>query len=137
MTEWQKAMTAWLAPFPWNLFCTLTFRPYFTVRRRQELMRGWIKDVKRERSNVNWIAVPEHGRTGNDYHFHVLIGGLPDVSAHERLHLMNLWTSGDALITEFRPGESGITYILKDAGPETEIEFEISEHSRMQSSFGK
>jgi hypothetical protein len=137
MTEWQKAMAEWSATFPWNLFCTLTFRPYFTARQRQELMRDWIKDVKHKWGEVNWFAVPEHGRTGEDYHYHILVGGLPDVSAHDRLEMMNLWTSGDALVTEFASGANGIAYILKNAGPETEIEFEIREVTRMQTSFGE
>jgi hypothetical protein len=130
-------MAAWLATFHWDLFCTLTFRPYFTTKQRQALMQAWIAAVKGKYGQVNWFAVPQLGRTGEDYHYHILIGGLPDLSAHDRLELMNLWTCGDAQITEYRPGENGIAYILREAGPETDIEFEISERGRMQSSFGE
>lgn len=140
--EWRSDMATWLGEFAWNWFCSLSYRPYYSIPQRLALLHRWIKEV---RSNCGteffgWFAVPERGRTGEDFHFHVLINGLQEVGAVHRLHAMQRWhlLAGDALITDYG-GDAGIHYILKDAGPKSldEIEFDLNEGSRMQSKFGQ
>jgi hypothetical protein len=142
-TDWKRGMAAWLEEFSWQWFCSFTFRPYYTVGQRKARMRIWVGELKASlgTENFGWIAVPEWGRTGQDFHYHVLVTGLRDWSADNRLRWMKRWRelAGDALITVFHEGAGGIEYILKHAGPSTmdQIEFELSDGSRMQTTFDK
>jgi len=73
----------WLDGFPWQWFATLTFRPGLKVQQCRWRLRQWIEEIRKAlgTGNFGWVAVPEAGRTGLDYHYHVLIGGLREVAA--------------------------------------------------------
>jgi hypothetical protein len=140
--EWRSEMAIWLGEFSWDWFCSLSYRPYYSIPQRRALLRRWLKEV---RSNYGteyfgWFAVPERGRTGEDFHYHALVCGLQGLAAAHRFQFMKLWhaLAGDALITEYN-GDSGIVYILKNAGPNSmdEIEFDLNEACRMQTKFGR
>jgi len=140
-SDWQKETTVWLEGYPWQWFGSLTFRPYFTVGQRNARLRKWKDALKTElgTSDFNFIAIPELGKAGDDYHFHVLVGGLRAWHAEERLNWMKRWwtLSGDARIDPYQPNKGGVAYVLKQAGPEDfdEIEFDLSSHTRLQCTF--
>jgi hypothetical protein len=137
--DFQKELTLWLEEYPWQWLCSLTFRPYFRLGQRKARMRKWMEELKEElgTSDFSIVAVPELGTTGDDYHFHALVGGLSAWYAAERLDWMKRWRrlSGDARIDPYQPNKGGIAYVLKNVGPDDfdEIEFDLSPHTRLQS----
>jgi hypothetical protein len=74
-----------------------------------------------------WVAVREHGHTGQDLHYHALVTGLTDWHAPERLKWIQCWNKigGDAQVDVYRRGKGGIQYILKDADPNDPDALEI------------
>jgi hypothetical protein len=140
--EWRDEMANWWDEFPWLWFCILTFRPGLTESQSRWRLHKWAGELCAALGNKNfeWVAVPETGRTGLDFHFHVLVGGLNDWHADERLNWMRHWNklAGDALITVFKPGIGGVRYVLKHIGPGDmdKIEFHLVSRTRLQSQFG-
>ena len=58
-----------------------------------------------------------YGKTGNDLHFHVLVTGLLNWHADQRLDFMRRLEShgcGDARIDPYTSGDAGLRYILED-----------------------
>jgi hypothetical protein len=140
--EWAREVSNWLGTFPWKWFATLTFRPGFSAAQRRWRLRLWIRELQAELGNENfqWFGVPENGRTGQDRHYHILVGGLRDWHAGKRLRWMKRWNRlcGDALIAKFNPDAGGINYILKNVGPNDvdSLELHLNAHTRMQATLG-
>ena len=140
--EWRDEMENWLESFAWKWFCSLTFRPGLSPAQAHWRLNKWADELRAAlgTTDFEWLAVPELGRTGEDFHFHVLIGGLCDWHAPERQEFMHRWNklAGDALITVFKPGIGGVRYVLKDIGPDDmdKIEFHLVSRTRLQSEFG-
>jgi hypothetical protein len=138
--QWRDEMVDWWEGFAWLWFCTLTFRPGLTESQARWRLRKWAGELRDALGNENfeWVAVPETGKTGED--FHVLVGGLNDWHTDERLNWMRRWNklAGDALITVYKPGIGGVRYVLKDIGPNDmdKIEFHLVSRTRLQSEFG-
>jgi hypothetical protein len=139
---WRDEMTGWLEGFPWKWFCSLTFRPGLTESQSRWRLRKWaceLRDALGDK-HFEWIGIPETGKTGEDFHFHVLIGGLNDWHADERLEWMRHWhkLSGDARIDVYDPSLFGIRYILKylDPNDTDSIEFHLVPRTQLQSQFG-
>ena len=90
--------------------------------------------------DFQWIAVPELGRTGLDFHFHVLVAGLRKWHAPERMEWMGRWykLAGDAHTDVYQAGGRGVSYILKSIGPNDmdAIEFELHSRTQMQTELG-
>jgi hypothetical protein len=61
--DFQKELALWLEEYPWQWFCSLTFRPYFTVAQRKARLRRWIEELKEELGTQDFsiVAVPEFG----------------------------------------------------------------------------
>ena len=143
VAEWREEMTTWLEEYPWQWFGSLTFRPYFTIGQRKARLRRWKDALKSElgTTDFDFIGIPELGKTGDDYHYHSLVGGLSAWHAAERLDWMKRWgrLSGDARIETYQPNKGGMAYVLKNVGPEDfdEIELDLSSHTRLQSRFSK
>jgi hypothetical protein len=142
-TGFRQETAAWLEEYSHQWFCTLTCRSYYSIRQRDAHLSRWRAELQRElgTEDFNFVAIPEHGSTGHDYHFHVLVGGLSDCSSKQRLAWMKRWRelSGDALIEPYLPTKGGIQYILKNATPDSMDSWvlDLSAHTRMQSSFSK
>jgi hypothetical protein len=129
--EWRIEFAAWLETFPWLWFGSLTFRPGLTQAQARWRLRAWAAALREAlgTGDFGWVGVPEHGRTGFNFHYHVLIAGLREYHASRRAEWMRRWNKigGDALITTFNPGAGGIDYIIKNCGPNDvdSIELEI------------
>lgn len=140
--EWRDEMASWWEGFPWKWFCSLTFRPGLSESQARWRLRRWTDELRDALGNENfeWIGIPETGRTGTDFHFHVLVGGLNDWHANERLEWMRRWhkLSGEARIDIYDPNLFGIRYILKYLEPNDtdSIEFHLASRTRPQSEFG-
>lgn len=138
--EWRDEMASWWEGFPWKWFCSLTFRPGLTEAQARWRLRKWAGELRDALGNEDfeWIGIPEAGRTGLDFHFHVLIGGLNDWHAPERLEWMRRWykLAGDARIDIYRPGVGGVRYILKNVGPDDMDKIEFHLVSGTRSEFG-
>jgi hypothetical protein len=91
-------------------------------------------------THFGFVAVPEFGTTLVNFHFHLLVAGLRQWRAPERLKWMTRWhqLAGDALITEFNPCAGGIRYVLKTIGPDDMdvIEFDLTSSTATQTQFG-
>lgn len=127
--QWVSEMTMWLQEYLWQWFATLTFRPGFSEAQRLWRLRRWADELRDAlgTSDFQWIGVPESGRTGMDFHFHVLVGGLKRWHSPEQIAWMRRWgkLAGDARISVFRKDAGGIEYILKHARPENADALEI------------
>ncbi len=140
--EWMAEFSNWLGSFPWRWFASLTFRPGISAAQRRWRLRLWMEQLQAELGDENfqWFGVPENGRTGQNVHYHTLIGGLRGWHARERLRWMKKWNRlcGDALITPFNPAVGGVRYILKHVQPNDmdDLELHINSHTTMQSKFG-
>jgi hypothetical protein len=133
-TQWVNEMTMWLQGFPWQWFATLTFRPGFSEGQARWRLRRWAGDLRDAlgTEEFEWFGVPESGRTGLDFHFHVLIAGLTRWHSPEQVAWMRRWgkLAGDARISIFKKDAGGIEYILKHARPENADALEIHLTSR-------
>ena len=127
--QWRDEYVEWLERFNWQLFCSLTFRPLFSNNQRRWRIRQWANELGEQlgTKKFSWIAVPESGRTGQDHHYHALIGGLRSCDARARLAWMRRWRklAGDARIDPYTPNIGGIRYILKSVGPDDVDDIEI------------
>jgi hypothetical protein len=134
--EWLNEMTMWLQGFPWVWFVTLTFRPGLTEAQARWRLRHWVGELRDALGtpDFQWIGVPESGRTGFDFHFHLLIAGLKKWHAPELMEWMRRWgkLAGDARISIFKKDAGGIEYIFKHARPENAdaLEMHLSTRSR-------
>src|SRR5438552_3432292 len=105
LQEWRSGMARLLGEFSWDLFGSLSFRPYYSVQQRRALFHRWLEELRGNCGTAcfGFFAVPERGRTGDNFHFHVLINGLQEINAAHRLQAMKSWDAmaGDALITDY------------------------------------
>lgn len=139
---WREEMGIWLEPFAWDWFCSLTFRPGLTEKQCWWRLRRWLNKLKDELGtpHFGWFAVREFGRTGQDLHFHVLITGLTDPGAANRMEFMRLWAklAGDGRVDLYVRNPRGISYILKNTTPDDPgcYEFELSDSSKLDAVAG-
>jgi hypothetical protein len=136
LEEWLDEFVAWLEGFPWCWFCSLTFCPGLSPAQARWRLRKWA-DALRDAlgtSDFQWIAVPEHGRTGMDFHYHVLIAGLRECHAPQRVEWMRRSgkIGGDALIDTYKSDARGVRYILKHVNPNDMDNLELHLNARTQ-----
>jgi len=140
--EWLDEFSGWLERFPWCWFCTLTFRPGLSPAQARWRLRKWVETLREELGTCDfeWVAVPEYGRTGMDFHCHVLVAGLREHHAPQRLEWMRRWhkIGGEARIDIFKPDVGGIRYILKHVRPEDmdDLELHLNAGTPLQTTFG-
>jgi len=119
--DWRDAWATWWEGLPWKWMCTLTFRPGLLESQARWRLRKWASELRDAlgTDDFEWIGIPELGRTGDDFHFHVLIGGLKNWHASERLEWMRRWhkIAGDARIDVYDPNLRGVRYVLKYLEP--------------------
>lgn len=133
-------VTAWvdfLSPFPWDWFCTLTFREAVHPEAASKRFRLWISELNRElwgprwykkEKGVYWVCALEYQRRGV-IHFHALLSGrganLNDQA--RRLHWMDRWyqLAGIARIEPPRTG-AVVNYCSKYCAKGGELELSES-----------
>jgi hypothetical protein len=137
--EWLEELANWLEGFEWQWFCTLTFRPGLSPAQARWRLLRWADELRDAlgTSDFQWFGVPEHGSTGLNFHYHVLIAGLnPGCGAAERLCWMKRWwkLAGDARIEDFKADSGAARYILKGVRPEhfDKIEIHLVSRTRVQ-----
>jgi hypothetical protein len=138
--QWLEELANWLEQFPWQWFCTLTFRQGPSPARARWRLLRWADELRNALGTpgFQWVGVPEDGSTGLHFHFHVLIAGLnPGCGAAERLCWMRRWykLAGDARIEDFEPNCGGVRYVLKHVVPDDmdAIEFHLATPVEMKS----
>jgi hypothetical protein len=113
--ELVDGYAAWLEQYVWQWFGTLTFRGFPPLTKAKQMFRMWIGELKLQNGTPQFASfcAKEGGATGENIHFHVLIGGLRDRS--QRLPWVGRWweLAGDAQISYFRKNENAIRYLLK------------------------
>ena len=129
-TQWKDDFIAWLEEFPWQWFCSLTFRPGLSEAQARWRLLRWADELRDALGTreFEWIAIPESGSTKMNFHYHALIAGLRDsCGAAERLDYMRRWhkRAGNAHIVDYRPDIGGIRYVLKSIGPEDTDKLEL------------
>jgi len=140
--QWLDEFVEWLEAFPWCWFCSLTFRPGLSAAQARWRLRKWTDALRDELGtpNFEWIAVPEHGHTGLDFHYHALIAGLREYHATQRLEWMRRWhkIGGDARIDTFKPDVGGVRYLLKNVGPQDTdaLELHLNARTQLQTTWG-
>lgn len=127
--ELKAAYLAWLEPYRWDWFCTLTLRPRIGRESANRDFKNWISDLEKEgKSQLSWVRVAEFGRFGQRLHFHALIAGVRRVSAD---YAESLWKrmAGRAEIGEYDGTRNGIGYLLKplETGPEIDLDADLSD----------
>jgi hypothetical protein len=134
---WLEDLTDWLESFIWQWFCTLTLRPSVSSLQAARRLQRWASELGDAcgTTDFGWIAVPENGRTGFHFHYHVLVGGLkPGLGAAERLDSMRRWwhLAGDARIDDFKEGVGGVRYIVKGLTPQNfqSVELHLASNSK-------
>ena len=142
--ELVEGYTEFLRRYKWNLFGSLTFatRPPAAIADR--IFHRWIAEVEngcpsldlrwtepqvqQESGEVQfrWVRVAERGRSGDNLHFHVLLGGLRHPSKYPPLLLWND-LAGEALLYYFNPNRHGVEYMIKTVKPGQpfEIDFQL------------
>lgn len=140
--KWRDGYAEWLEGFSWQWFSTLTFRPGFSHYQGYWRMKKWIDSLRSElgTANFGFVAIPEYGVTGTNFHYHALVMGLENWHAAAREEWMRRWfkSSGEARITQFNPGSGGVRYILKHVGPHDgdTIQFELPSGAPMNKESG-
>jgi hypothetical protein len=126
----------WLRLFTWAWYATLKIRSGIpSERRAKRMFAQWISDLRRSEGtkNFRYFRVMEKGGSGQNLHFHVLIGGLRDGSRLK--HWESQWNElgGDALIGKFDPDKNGILYMLKEMDDDGNLDIDFSLPRREQS----
>ncbi len=125
--EQIQAYAKWIREFGWAWFATLKLTSGIpSERRANRLFTEWIAGLKAQEGgpNFRWIRVLEKGMTGNNFHFHVLVGGLKN----RRAVWQRNWddAGGQALIERYDPTREGVLYTLKTMGDEGDIDIAFS-----------
>ena len=111
--DWDE----WIDAFPWQWLCTLKLRPNVTISQADGYLHAWLPKLTKElgSADVDWLIAPALGSIGFDYHFHILIGGLREWGAAERLLWMRRWfeMAGEARIDEYKSKSRRVHYIFK------------------------
>jgi len=115
----------------WQFFCTFTFKPtgLFEKNTLKRNVVGFTMFISLVRKlggashthfrEVLWALRGELGERNSHFHFHAVIGGLPNHWRNETtcFFLMQGWESlggGMARVRVFNPGLDGLDYMLKD-----------------------
>jgi hypothetical protein len=140
---WREEFGLWLAPHSWDWFCSLSFRPGLRERQCWWRLRRWLGELKSELGgpDFGWFATREFGKTKENLHFHLLIKGITDPGPDNRVEFMRRWSklAGDPLISLYVPNPRGISYILKDAGPDDPdcYDFDLADSSKLDEAANK
>ena len=128
-----EAWGQFLSPFPWDWFCTFTFRvrvePAWTACGRSDrghqsdgqvstfsahrLFARFMRDVEAASGQpAFWFRGDEYGPAGGRFHIHALVG---NVAAERRLYWMDEWNrrAGYARILPFEAGRGAAYYVSK------------------------
>lgn len=122
-----EAWGEFLSGYPWDWFCTFTFRggdeqPWRRGFPRDSQISSFsahrmfarlMRDVARESGQpVFWFRGDEYGPSGGRLHIHALVG---NVAAEKRLYWMDEWNrrAGYARILPFEAGKGAAYYCSK------------------------
>jgi hypothetical protein len=104
------------APYEWKGFGTLTFEGFIRFPQSRRLFDRWAREIRKPvvPHFLNWFAVIEHDRWGDDVRFHVLVGG-SQISFQP--HWITLWqdlSGGDGTFSDYRHGAFS-AYVIRKA----------------------
>jgi hypothetical protein len=123
------AYADWLSNWSWDWFGTLTHRGFpcrKTVQRKFDL---WIADLRREHGTqqFRYVSVVESGAHADNFHLHVLIGGLRKRIRPFPHGWRDRWQeiAGQAVIGKYDPNQGGIRYLLKTLLPDRDFEITL------------
>jgi hypothetical protein len=105
----------WFRRYSWSWFVTLKITSGMPSKRRaNQMFERWISDLRRSEGtkNFRWVRVLEKGGSGQNLHFHVLIGGLRNRLKHWESQWEEL--GGEGLIGKFDPDKEAILYMTKE-----------------------
>jgi hypothetical protein len=130
----KQEYSRWLRRYSWSWFVTLKITSGIpSERRAKKLFNEWISELRRQEGtrNFRWVRVMERGGSGNNLHFHVLIGGLRNRMRRWELQWNGL--GGDALIGKFDSDKDGILYMMKEMDVDGNLDIDFSLPRREQS----
>jgi hypothetical protein len=81
----KQEYNRWLRGFSWSWFATLKITSGIpSERRAKELFDRWISDLRRSEGSktFRWFRVLERGGSGQNLHFHLLVGGFRNRLKH-------------------------------------------------------
>lgn len=116
----------WIKQFSWSWFATLKFTSGVpSVPRASRMFADWLGGVKAEEGgeDFRWVRVLERGATGENAHFHALIGGL----RNRRLKWIDRWKAvgGNALIVPYDPKRDAVLYMLKETSAAGDLDIDF------------
>jgi hypothetical protein len=114
-----------IAQVEWQWFCTLTFKSEHVAETvKVKMYFSWLRSIADKLSvhfkKVLWVLRMEHGELTGRFHFHALIGGLPEHTWNRStaFMMMHTWENlggGIARCYRFNPALDGVGYILKSS----------------------
>ena len=111
--DWEE----WLDEFHPQWLCTLRLRPDVTRPKARWRLNMWLRELGEDlgTAEFDWVVAPGLGSIGIDFHYHVLVRGLREWYAAERLFWMRRWfeMAGEARIDECDRKTGGVHYIFK------------------------
>ena len=129
----KREYDRWFRHYSWAWFGTLKIASGMpSERRAKDLFRQWISDLRRSEGteDFRWVRVMERGATGQNLHFHVLVGCL----RNRRQHWESQWEElgGEALIGKFDPDKKAILYMTKemDDSGNLDIDFRLPDQKQ-------
>jgi hypothetical protein len=124
-----QAYGQWLKQYRWNLFGSLTFAGFPSRQKAQETFDLWIAEVQIEAGtrNFRFVQVTERGVSGDNIHFHFLIGGLRKNWDQRMGTWCKRWQhkAGAAVMGKYKPKKPGIFYLLKTLLPDRDFDVNI------------
>jgi hypothetical protein len=124
----------WLRRYSWAWFGTLKITSGMPSKRRaNQMFERWISELRRTEGaeDFRWVRVLEKGGSGQNLHFHVLVGGLRNRRKHWEAEWIQL--GGEALIGKFDPAKEAILYMTKEMNDSGNLDIDFCLPNRKQS----
>jgi hypothetical protein len=112
--------------YQWDWFFTLTFEIPEYRGRAYRLFKEWIEFVREFQGNADfrYFPVMETGASGDNRHFHGLVGGLRTIGFRDAEHWW-LTRHGTVQIEKYDPTLGAKPYILKTIRPGIDPEIDL------------
>lgn len=128
----NEAWGDWLATYPWQAWCTLTFREERTHASATRGFGSFTRWLRKDSPGLGWFCAHEVGSFGR-LHLHALLGGMEPYTS--RKALWKRWHDrfGRAQILPYDPGRGAAYYVAKYVTKELS-HYEIEAPRRTRSS---
>ena len=109
------ALGEWLSAYPWEAWCTLTFRAgEFSHEAATRAVNRWLEWIRKEGSpDVAYFVAHELGNVGGRLHLHGLLGNLTAYTSRKALWDRWFKQYGRAQVLPYDPERGAAYYVSK------------------------